>query len=180
MDEEVWKVITDFSDYQVSSLGRVKSLKFGKEKILKQIKDSGKYFQVNLYKNGKENPKRVHTLVFETHKERLENNYDIHHTNENKEDNFIDNLKKIPKSEHLSFHKFGKKHSKESIKKMSESKTGKNNPNYKYSNTSQKYINIKIDIENGKLSQRQMSKKHDVCRKTISKIKQEILKEYTI
>lgn len=32
---ENWKDIPDFPDYQVSDLGRVKSLKRGKEKILK-------------------------------------------------------------------------------------------------------------------------------------------------
>jgi hypothetical protein len=38
LDDEIWKVITDFPDYYVSNLGRVKSLKFGKEKILNPYK----------------------------------------------------------------------------------------------------------------------------------------------
>lgn len=36
MTNEIWKQIEEFPDYEVSSLGRIKSLKYGKEKILKQ------------------------------------------------------------------------------------------------------------------------------------------------
>jgi hypothetical protein len=31
---EVWKTIEGFEDYEISSLGNVKSLKYGKEKML--------------------------------------------------------------------------------------------------------------------------------------------------
>ena len=32
---EIWKIIEGFENYQISNLGRVKSLWFGKEKILR-------------------------------------------------------------------------------------------------------------------------------------------------
>ena len=50
--DEIWKDKKDYEGhYQVSNLGRVKSIKFGKEIILKQkIKDG--YYYVGLSKNG--------------------------------------------------------------------------------------------------------------------------------
>ena len=55
--EEVWKQIEDYPNYQVSNLGRIKSLNYrlsGKEKVLKPYlnKQSG-YNYVALYKDGK-------------------------------------------------------------------------------------------------------------------------------
>lgn len=35
---EIWKDIEGYPNYQVSNMGRVKSLKFGKEKMLKSAK----------------------------------------------------------------------------------------------------------------------------------------------
>ncbi len=61
-----------------------------------------------------------------------------------------------------------KHHSEESKKKISE-----NNPNKL---TNQKIIDIQIDIEKEKLSQRELAKKHGVCRYTIWRIKNGKLK----
>ena len=55
--EEVWKDIDEY--YQVSTLGRVKSTKKGKEKILKGYINN--YGYVTLTLNGK--TKKVHQLV---------------------------------------------------------------------------------------------------------------------
>lgn len=60
---EEWKTIPDYPDYMVSDIGRVKSLKFGGEKILKQHKDSDGYLMVNLCRNGKQKGFRVHVLM---------------------------------------------------------------------------------------------------------------------
>jgi DNA-directed RNA polymerase specialized sigma subunit len=125
-------------------------------------------------------------LVYETHKEKLEEGYDAHHINGDEKDNFVENLKPEPHSKHIREHHKGTHHSEESkikisesskgklkskeIKqKMSEKKKGKNNPNYKISN--QLIINIKIDIEKEDLTQRQIAKKHGVSQSTISRIK---------
>ena len=51
---EKWKDIEGYEGlYQVSNLGRVKSLKFGKEKILKILINSHGYAHVILLKEGK-------------------------------------------------------------------------------------------------------------------------------
>ena len=46
-----------------SSFGNIKSLKFGKEKILKNSVDAAGYAHVNLCKNGRPKPYYVHKLV---------------------------------------------------------------------------------------------------------------------
>lgn len=52
MNNEVWKDIEGYEGlYQVSNLGRVRSLKFGKVKIFKLGKVRNGYIQVGLYKN---------------------------------------------------------------------------------------------------------------------------------
>ena len=61
---EVWKAIPGYEGlYMVSDHGRVKSLLFGQEKILKQ-QDNGKgYLRVKLSKEKKASTLRVHRLV---------------------------------------------------------------------------------------------------------------------
>ena len=91
--KEVWKDIYGFPYYQVSNIGRVKSLKgYGgvEERILKPRKDKGGYLEVNLCKNGKFYNKLIHRLVAEAF---LPNDdlfkTDINHKDENKENNFV-------------------------------------------------------------------------------------------
>lgn len=60
---EEWKNIDGYIDYQISSLGRVKSLKYGKERFLKERPDGCGYFQVILCKDGIEHSYKVHKLV---------------------------------------------------------------------------------------------------------------------
>ena len=56
MTEEIWKNIENYEGlYQVSTWGRVKSLKYNhtnKEKLLKQYKNKDDYLKVVLCKNG--------------------------------------------------------------------------------------------------------------------------------
>ena len=52
---EVWKNIPEFESYQVSNLGNVKSLKYGKERMLKQSTNGVGYSQIGIYGNNKKN-----------------------------------------------------------------------------------------------------------------------------
>jgi DNA-binding CsgD family transcriptional regulator len=173
LNGEIWKDILDYEDdYQVSNFGRVKSLKFGKERILKQYKDISEYFKVDLCKNGISKPKLVHRLIYETFKEKLEEGYDAHHINENKECNFVENLESKPHSEHLKDHHIGKHHSEKIKKKMSENHTdfrGKNNPNHKL--TEEQVIQIKLLLKEEILTQQEIADRFGVSISTISKIK---------
>ena len=64
---EVWKSIEGYSGlYQVSNIGRVKSLRFSKERILKQSPTGPKrlqYYAVNLCEYGEHKMYIIHRLV---------------------------------------------------------------------------------------------------------------------
>jgi hypothetical protein len=192
LENEIWEVIKDFSDCQISNLGRIKSFKQDKinGKIRKLQKNIGGYFYIILYKNGNKELKLINRLVFETFKGKLKDGCDAHHINEDKEDNFIDNLESKLHSKHIGDHNkkrivsddtkikisnnhadfkgenhpnFGKHPSKETREKMS-----KNNIR-KLSN--QKHMNIENDIINGILTGKEMAEKYSVSRSMISAIK---------
>lgn len=93
---EIWKTIYD--GYQVSNLGRVKSLKNGVEKILKHRQRKG-YYLVQLYIEGRKIYPSVHKLVALAFVPNLENKPDINHLNGNKADNRALNLEWCTKSE---------------------------------------------------------------------------------
>src|SRR5690554_8063587 len=90
---EIWKVIEDYPNYEVSNKGRVRS--FGK-RILKATK--GKYYcQVGLYKDKVQKKFTVHQLVaicFLNHKP---DGYSkvVNHINFNGYDNNVNNLEII-------------------------------------------------------------------------------------
>ena len=51
--------------YEVSSHGRIKSIKFSKIKYIKPKQNHGGYSEVLLYKDGKRKTARIHRLVAE-------------------------------------------------------------------------------------------------------------------
>ena len=93
-ESEVWKPIEGY-DYMISSLGRVKSLKFGREKIMKPRKDKDGYLIVNLHKDGKMETYRVHRLVVNAFIPNPKNLPEVNHINEIKSDNRVSNLEWI-------------------------------------------------------------------------------------
>jgi hypothetical protein len=185
LENEVWKVITDFPDYYVSNLGRIKSFKYDRinGKILKQNKNSTEYFVVRLSKNGKKKTKKVHILVFETFNNyKLKDDECVHHIDFinllpeiSKENNTLENLEMMTKKEHNRFHNKGKHPSEETRKKLSESQKGEKNHNFGKGISNQKIIDIRIDIEKGDLTQVKIAKKHGVANSTVSKIKKGVL-----
>jgi len=62
--KEIWKDVTNYEGhYKVSNLGRVKSIKFSKERILKHSSSSNEYLIVVLCKDNKTAIKKIHQLV---------------------------------------------------------------------------------------------------------------------
>ena len=103
MDKEIWKDIEGYEGlYQVSNLGRVKSLYkfinnnpksksigyYSEERILKCFNNKKGYKMVKLYKNTEHITKRVHRLVAQT---------------------FIPNPKKLPQVNHIDGNKINNK-----------------------------------------------------------------------
>jgi hypothetical protein len=108
---EIWKDIKDYEGlYQVSSLGRVKSLerktlgKYGgikKERILKSNKNNGGYLRLDLCKNGVQKNCKIHQLVaiaFLNHTP-CGHKLVVNHKNFNKLDNRLENLEIITQRE---------------------------------------------------------------------------------
>lgn len=107
MKVEVWKDIENFSKYQVSNLGNVKSkdrytkakddeIIHRKEFLLKGFINKKGYKQVTLYDdNGKPKTLRVHKLVALTFIENENNLPQINHIDGNKLNNEVSNLEWI-------------------------------------------------------------------------------------
>lgn len=100
---EIWKDIKGYESlYQVSNLGRVKSLarkvikknyvSFKKERILKQQTDRYGYKKVILQRNYQIKTFSIHRLVAEAFLENPYNLPQINHKDENKENNCVLNL----------------------------------------------------------------------------------------
>ena len=95
--EERWKDIKDYEGlYQVSDLGRVKSLPrngtIKKSRILSKCYDKNGYQIVSLSKNGIHKTFKVHRLVAETFIPNIDNLSQINHKDENKQNNNVNNL----------------------------------------------------------------------------------------
>ena len=104
---EIWKEIKDYEGiYQISNLGRVKSFKYGKEKLLKNIINSRGYYNVHLFKNNHREKKTLHQLVafaFLNHTpcgmELVVNHKDL-----NKLNNRVENLEIVTQKENYNHH----------------------------------------------------------------------------
>lgn len=93
--KEIWKDIEGYPNYQVSSMGRVKSLNYnktGKEGILKSTKDKGGYHQVNLCKDGLVKRFLIHRLVASAFLDNPNNLPQVNHRDEDKTNNRVENL----------------------------------------------------------------------------------------
>ena len=78
--------------YMISDQGRVKSIGYSKERILKPGKGTGGYLFVNLSKNKISKAYRVHRLVCLNFLDNPENKPEVNHINGIKTDNRLINL----------------------------------------------------------------------------------------
>ena len=137
--EEEWRDIEGYEGlYQVSDKGRVKSLNYnhtGKERILKSCKNSAGYLIVELYINGIGKCHTIHKLVAEAFIPNTDNLPDINHKDENKTNNYANNLEWCTTKYNMNYgtakvriaeKMTGRKLTDESRKKISEKNT--NNP----------------------------------------------------
>lgn len=113
--KELWKDIKGYEGlYQVSNLGNVLSVgrkintgrngyRFSLDKILKQYNGKNGYSYVILYNKNGAKTLRVHRLVAETFISNPENKSQINHKNENKKDNWVENLEWVTAKENCNY-----------------------------------------------------------------------------
>lgn len=109
---EIFKDVQNYEGiYQISNFGRVKSFKWGKEKILKLPVNNRGYKNILLCHNGKQKNMKVHTLVAIAFLGFIPNGIDsvIDHKNGNKTDNHFENLQIVSQRENIKKHHFDKK-----------------------------------------------------------------------
>lgn len=115
MKKEVWKDIKGYEGlYQVSNLGRVKSLdrfvdwkydkkQFIKGKVLKNCSMSSGYLFVGLSKNGKVKNHSIHRLVAKAFIPNPESKPEVNHLDENISNNNVTNLQWVTPSENANY-----------------------------------------------------------------------------
>lgn len=100
-DKEIWKKLPNpYADYEVSSLGRVLSAKFGGRSILKPGLNSSGYRVIHVFVSGKKKSVFVHRLVLLAFYG--ESDLQGNHKNGIKTDNRLSNLEYCTRSENIA------------------------------------------------------------------------------
>lgn len=178
MENELWKQLEGYKGlYEISSFGRVKSLKRSipdgrtnafrtRKEIILSEKQTGRYKKVILTKNGIRICYSIHYLVAKAFLGDRKNGFVVNHKDLNKQNNKVDNLEWVTSKENYSHAKelgviksfwLGKNRSEETKKKISLSKKGRvgNRKGVKLSDEIKKKISEslkrKLDIKNNNI-----------------------------
>jgi len=117
--KEIFKTIPNYPDYQVSNLGRIKSISRSifnghgyfnsKEKILKPQLGTHGYYHVGLYLNNNRKTIKIHQLVAIAFLDHIPNRYKmtVDHVNNIRTDNRLENIQVITPRENSSKDRYG-------------------------------------------------------------------------
>jgi hypothetical protein len=150
--DEIWITIKDFENYQVSNLGRIRSLY--KNIVLKPQLSKNDYLHVILYKNKFKYTKTIHVIVAKTFIPNPLNLPEVNHIDGNKNNCAVTNLEWSTKSDNAKHaYRIGLKTAK-----------GENNGQARLTNSEV----IEIRELKGKLTQREIAQIYNVTRQLIS------------
>ena len=106
--EEIWRIIPNYENYQISNFGNIKN---EKGNILKFSKNKDGYCQVNIYKNLKQKCFKVHRLVALHFIYNINNLEFVNHIDNNKSNNHYLNLEWITHFENCTHREHYKQNS---------------------------------------------------------------------
>lgn len=155
---EVWKDVKGYEGhYQVSNLGRVKSLKNNRELIMTNVNSTFGYLRVKLSKDGKMKGFPVHRLVGLNFLDLINGKNEINHIDGDKKNNCLTNLEWCNRSENM-------RHAdKTGLRVMLK---GKRNPKAKLTDEQIRLIRY----ERKGIQQKDIAKEFNIKQQTISKI----------
>lgn len=103
-ENEIWVSVPFDMDYEVSSLGRIKSYKRNKEKLLSPHKNIKGYMYINLCVNKKRLVITVHRLMaLAFFGVNTDHNTVVDHIDGNKSNNLLENLRIVSQRENASW-----------------------------------------------------------------------------
>jgi hypothetical protein len=105
MTQEIWKTIPGYTEYQISNLGNVISLKNSKKRMLKPAPMQNGYLVVSLSNAGKTKTFTIHSLVAEAflgYKRDGFKTNTVDHIDQIKTNNILTNLQLISQRENTS------------------------------------------------------------------------------
>lgn len=132
MKEEWRTVVYDgeiYDNYEVSNMGRVRSLNYngikGRVQIMKPQPHTRGYLQIGLRKNGKYKTFTIHSLVANVFLPKIEGKNEINHIDENKHNNTVENLEWCDRQQNCNYGTKNERKAKTDGKKIKCIETGK-------------------------------------------------------